>query len=178
MRASWLDVIVLIVIGLFVIRNTWIGFFRGLSSLLGIALGVIVAGHYHPRLSDLLSPWVNAKWLHLVAYILTFFLVFLAVFIVAELLRRLFHSIRLSWVDRLLGFFLGLAKGVLLIAMIFMLLATFYPQSQRLFRHSFTYPYIVSGARFLITLCPESWRARFNYNLRHFFHEGYHRERP
>jgi membrane protein required for colicin V production len=171
MKVSWIDIVILLVIGVFVFRNTWIGFLRGLSSLLGIVLGVIFAGRYHVLLHPILAPWIGKKWVSFVAFLVAFFIVYLSVFILVEILRKFFHRAHLSWVDRLLGFLFGLIKGILLISLIFLLLATFFPQSRRLFRDSFTYPYVVSAARFLVTLCPESWRARFNYNLRHFFHE-------
>ncbi len=177
MGFSWIDLIVLGVIGIFVVRNTWIGFLRGLASLLGIAAGVIVAGRYHPLIQKIVSPWLKANWISPVSYIITFLLAFLVVFIAVELVRKLVHAVRLSWVDRLLGFFLGLAKGILLIALAFMLMATFFPKSRGLFKESLTYPYIVSGARFLVELCPENWRARFNYNLKHYFGHGRHQKR-
>ncbi len=169
MHFTGLDIFVVLVLGFFVLRNTWIGFLRGLASLAGLVIGAVVAGQYHSRLTQILAPWIKSDWLGLTAYLVTFLLVFLAVFILIELLRRLVHSLQLSWIDRLLGFFLGLAKGVILLWLAFMLLATFFPQSERVFRKSVTYPYIASGARYLITMCPPSWRARFNYNLRHFF---------
>ena len=178
MGFSWIDLIVLGVIGIFVVRNTWIGFLRGLASLLGIAAGVIVAGRYHPLIQKIVSPWLKANWISPLSYIITFLLAFLVVFITVELVRKLVHAVRLSWMDRLLGFFLGLAKGILLIALAFMLMATFFPKSKSLFKESFTYPYIVSGARFLVELCPESWRARFNYNLKHYFGHGKHQKGP
>ncbi len=174
MSFAWVDIVVLMVVGLFVIRNTWIGFLRGISSLLGLVAGVIVAGKYHSFVVQILSPLIKGKILLFLSYILTFLIAYLGVFIIFELIRRLFRTLQLSWIDRWLGFFLGLMKGSLVVGIAFMLLVVFFPRSQVIFKNSFTYPYLVQVTRFLVEFCPEYWRARFNYNLRHYFqYEGH-----
>ncbi len=166
---NWIDVVVVVTIGVFILRNAWIGFLRGLSSLAGLMAGYLAASRLSPTIEKILAPWFKVSWLKAAALGLSFLLGFLAVFIVVELLARLLKDLRLAWIDHLLGAALGFLKGFLLLAFFFFLLATFYPQSERFFRGSVTYPYLVSGTRFLVQLLPPEWKSRFNYNLRHFF---------
>ncbi len=178
MPFTWVDIVVLMVLGLFVLRNTWIGFLRGISSFLGLVCGIIIATKYHLFVAQLLSPLLKGSILLFVSYIVSFLLAYSVVFIIFELIRRIFHTLQLSWIDRWLGFFLGLIKGSIVVSMAFMLMVIFFPRSQVIFKRSFTYPYLVQVTRFIIEFCPEKWRARFNYNLRHYLrYEGHIKDR-
>ncbi len=169
----WIDILVLAVLLFFIIRNTWIGFLRGLSSLAGLIAGYLVSLRYGNLIENILAPWVSASWLKVVAYALAFSLGFLAVFIVVEILVRILQKTRLSWLDHLLGAFLGGIKGLLLLSVLFILLTTFYPRGEKLFSGSYTYPYLMKSARFLAEVFPPKIKARFNYNLRRILsHEG------
>ncbi len=172
---NWIDILVIVILGIFVIRNAWIGFLRGLSSLVGLLAGYLAAGRLGPTIEKILAPWVKASWLNVASFALAFILAFLAVFIVAEIIARLLKDLNLSWIDHLLGAVLGFLKGLILLSIIFFVLATFYPRSEQLFRGSLTYPYIVAGTRFLVQILPSEWKSRFNYNLRHFF-KGHEQE--
>ena len=164
---SLVDIFVLAVFVFFVVRNAWIGFFRGLSSLAGIVAGYLLSLRYGELVEKILSPWFRPDWLKLLAYALSFLIGFLAVFIVAELLTRLFKKARLSWLDHLLGAALGALKAFLLLAVIFILITTFYPRNRKFLVNSQSYPYLMKGSRFLVDLFPSRLKARFNYNLRH-----------
>ncbi len=176
---TWFDIVILMTITIFIIRNAWIGFIRGLSSLLGLAAGYIAASRFGGQVEAILLPWLDAPthWLKAFAFGITFAIGFLSVFIIAELLSSLLKKLRLSWVDHILGAALGLLKGGLIVTFIFILLVTFYPQSEHLFRDSFTYPYIANSARFLAEFFPSKWKSRFNYNLRHYLKPAIHEER-
>ncbi len=165
----WVDIVVVVTLGLFILRNAWIGFLRGLSSLMGLVAGYLAASRLSPFVEGILAPWFEVSWLKVISFSLSFLLGFLAVFILVELLTRLLKDLHLAWINHLLGAGLGFLKGFILLAFCFFLLATFYPQSERFFRNSLTYPYLVSGTRFLVQILPPEWKSRFNYNLRHFF---------
>ncbi len=164
----WIDILVLAVLLFFILRNAWIGFWRGLSSLLGLVAGYLACLRLGGTVEKVLAPWLPEAWLKLAAYAAAFLLGFLAVFILAELLTRLFKKARLSWLDHLLGAFLGGVKGLLFWSVLFILVTTFYPGAKKYFVGSYTYPYLMKSARFLADIFPSQLKARFNYNLRHF----------
>ncbi len=166
----WVDIFVIAVLLFFVLRNAWIGFWRGLSSLIGIVAGYILSLRYGNLIENILAPWISGGWLKIAAYGAAFLLGYLSIFILAELLTRLFKKAHLSWMDHLLGAILGGVKGLLLLAVTFILLTTFYPRGERYFKGSYTYPYVMKCARFLADIFPSKIKARFNYNLRHILH--------
>ncbi len=165
-----IDVIVILVLAVFVLRGAFIGFFRGISSFAGLIAGYIVAIRYHAFIENILAPWLSASWLKAASFAVAFLLGYLAVFIVAEIIAYFFKKARLTWMDRLLGAGLGAFKGFLLLVAVFFLITTFFPQGEKIFRGSKTYPYIMQGARHLAEFMPSEIKARFNYNLRRILH--------
>ncbi|WP_022854237.1 CvpA family protein [Thermodesulfatator atlanticus] len=166
-----IDVIVILVLALFILRGAWIGFFRGISSFAGLVAGYITAVRYHLLVENIIAPWlqapwISASWLKAASFAVAFLLGYLAVFIVAEIIAYFFKKARLTWMDRLLGAGLGAFKGFLLLVAVFFLITTFFPQGEKIFRGSKTYPYIMQGARHLAEFMPSEIKARFNYNLR------------
>ncbi|OAG26691.1 CvpA family protein [Thermodesulfatator autotrophicus] len=166
LQVNWVDIAVLVIMGVLILRNAWTGFFRGLSSFAGIIAGYIIALKYYGLIEGIIRPWLASQWVKTLSYVIAFLIGFLAVFILAELLTYFFKKTRLSWVDRSLGALLGAVKGFLLLAAIFILVTTFVPQGHKFFSNSYTYPYIMKGARFIVDLLPSELKARFNYNLR------------
>ena len=165
---SWLDLVVFTTVAIFVLRNAWIGFFRGLSSLLGLVAGYLLASRLSPKIKFILAPWINSHWLEIASFAVSFLLGFLTVFILIELLVRVIRSLRLGWLDHFLGALLGFLKGSLVVIFLFMLLVSFFPTSKGLFKDSLVYPYLTRGARFLVQVFPPKWKSKFNYNLRHY----------
>ncbi|MBX6423072.1 CvpA family protein [Thermosulfurimonas sp. F29] len=170
MKLPWFDLVALAVILWFVIRTAWIGFFRGLSSLAGLVLGFIYAGTLAPRVEGILAPWFRGyPWFEAVCWLLAFTLIFLSVFILAEILTRIFEAAHLSFFNRLLGAALGLVKACVLLSVIFFFLVSFYPQGAGLVRRSVVAPFIFKTTRALLELVPSKWKHRFNYHWRHYF---------
>ncbi len=170
MKIPWFDLVALAVIAWFVIRTAWIGFFRGLSSLIGLILSFVLAGRIVPYIEDVLRPWFKSyTWFPAASWLLAFVLIFLSVFILAELFTRLFEAARLSFFNRLLGAFLGFIKACILLSAIFFFLVTFYPQSQTLMARSQVAPFILQTTRLLIEMVPSKWKHKFNYQWRRYF---------
>jgi len=170
MKIPWFDLVALAVIAWFVIRTAWIGFFRGLSSLVGLLLGFVFAGRLVPPIESILAPWFkNYAWFPAVSWLLAFILIFLSVFIVAEILTRLFEAAQLSFVNRLLGAFLGFIKACVFLAVFLFFLVTFYPRAKPLVSHSKVTPFIFKTTRILIEMIPPKWKHKFNYHWRHYF---------
>ncbi|AEH44653.1 Colicin V production protein [Thermodesulfatator indicus DSM 15286] len=163
---NWVDIAVIVIMAVLIIRNAWTGFFRGLSSFAGLIAGYVIALKYSGLIEGIIAPWLSGQWVKIASYVLAFLVGFLGIFILAELLTYFLKKTRLSWIDRSLGAILGAVKGFLLLAAIFILVTTFFPQGDKYFRHSYTYPYIMKGARFIVGFLPTEIKARFNYNLR------------
>ncbi len=170
MKLPWLDLLALGVITWFVIRTAWVGFLRGLSSLLGLILGFAFAGRVEPFVRSILAPWFETyPWFSAACWIIAFGLVFLSVFVLAEILTRLVEAVHLTFFDRLLGGLLGFVKACLFLSVIFFFLVTFYPGARDMIAQSRVTPLVFKTTRILIELVPPEWKHKFNYHWRKYF---------
>lgn len=129
------DFLVMGLLLLLVGRGLWLGFLKQVIGLVALYFGYIVASQYHDRLFPFLRDFSgNPK----VIFFSSYALVFIATYIFAMLLGKgLNFVIKISmvgWFDRLLGGFLGLAKGVLLIILMHMILGTVLAPENQLLR--------------------------------------------
>lgn len=124
------DLVLLVIVISSVLHGIARGIWRELLALAGLILGIYLAASYF----GVLAP--NVLWLtHNVfgAQIIAFLLILIAVVIVfriiAAMLRSLSHAVGLGWLDRLLGGFFGLIRGILAGALAAILAVLIYPQA-------------------------------------------------
>jgi membrane protein required for colicin V production len=107
---NWLDII----LAIFLILSAFIGLERGLVRtivpLVGLIVGVLVAGSYYDALAHRLLHSNSAiAYIFAFAIIVVAFLVMATIFAVA--LQKVLSLTILGWLDRLGGMVLGLATG-------------------------------------------------------------------
>ncbi|KAB2889795.1 MAG: CvpA family protein [Desulfobulbaceae bacterium] len=132
---TFYDLLVLGLLLLLVARGLWVGFLKQIISLVALYFGYIVASQYHDRLFPFLRDLSgNPK----VVFFASYALVFVATYILAVLAGKGLHYVvkvtMAGWFDRLLGGFLGLAKGVLLVVLMHMVLGTILAPENELLR--------------------------------------------
>lgn len=161
---NWLDWTIFIVMVLSVLGAAAQGFFFELFSLAGTILGYLVAAWNYKRIAPWILPYVKNEW---VASAVGFFLIFIVIVILAGIAGRIarwaMKEVGLRWFDRLLGAAFGLAKGVLVVAVLVMALAAFGPGSKTLAESRF-------GPYFLVVGRAAVWAAP--YELREGFRQG------
>lgn len=112
---NWFDVVLIAVLLLFIVVGIWRGFISMVLPLIGIIIGIVLAGLYAPTVGGWL-PMDNdgdAKW---AGYAIIMTSVLIVSIILAVILTRFVHLTLLGWLDRLLGGIFGLALGSLLCA--------------------------------------------------------------
>ncbi|WP_456432830.1 CvpA family protein [Thermosulfuriphilus sp.] len=165
---SWFDYLLLAIFVFFFLKSLFNGFSRELASIVGLILGIFLAGRFHPLVANILSPWItNQPLLKGLSFLTVFIIVYLSIFILGVLLRRTLELIKLSWLDRVLGAALGFIKASLVAAMIIFLVVTFVPQGGHILSKSRLYPYVLKATGIIVFLIPEDLKARFKYQLRH-----------
>jgi membrane protein required for colicin V production len=132
---TFYDLLVLGLLLLLVARGLWVGFLKQIISLVALYFGYIVASQYHDRLFPFLRDLSgNPK----VVFFASYALVFVATYILAVFAGKGLHYVvkvtMAGWFDHLLGGFLGLAKGVLLIVLMHMVLGTVLAPENELLR--------------------------------------------
>jgi membrane protein required for colicin V production len=149
---SPLDIIVLIVLGVFVARGIWIGFIRQLASLIALVLGFVIAGRYYDDSARLISPFIENQQIgFLLTYGVIFIMVFVSTIVIGLGFRKVAQLVLLGWFDKSLGGLFGAAKGMFLACFVFMGLAVFISGSSPLFRDSVFYPYLEHSTIFILS---------------------------
>ena len=107
------DWIILVVILLSVVQAASAGFFHEIFGLAGLVFGYLLAAWQYWRLAAWFSPYLKSEWLGDIAGFLLFFLgVMILAGIAGRIVRWIVKRSGLSFLDRLLGGFLGLLRGL------------------------------------------------------------------
>lgn len=115
-----LDLVLGIILLLFVIRGFMQGFVISIASLFGLVAGFYGAAHFSGWMAGVLTHQfgMQSKHLMLMAYMLTFVAVIVVVYILGRVLTGLLKTAGLSFLNRLGGGVVGLAKGALLASLL------------------------------------------------------------
>ena len=100
------------------IRN---GLFVELASLLSLILGIYIAIKFSTVVKNILSGWLhwNPNTIQIVAFILTFIIVVIGVYLLGKFLTSVADFAFLGWINSLGGGFFRVLKTVLIISIFF-----------------------------------------------------------
>ncbi len=159
------DWVIVAVVILNVILAAMHGFFAEAFSVAGLIVGYVLAAWRYKRFAAWLTTFLKSQ---LVAEVLAFLFIFLAILFLFSLLgrmmRKLMKAAGLSGFDRFMGALLGVLKGALLVSVIMMGMTAFTPTSQWLTSSELA-PYFLVAGRAAIWLAPSELRARFYEGL-------------
>ena len=122
MPISWLDVILITVMLISGFLAMVRGFTREVLSIFSWAMAAVAALYLTPKYSGMLSPYINNPSIAQIAFAAGVFIVTLIV--VSLITFRISDSVldsRVGALDRTFGFIFGLARGFLLVAIVFIL---------------------------------------------------------
>lgn len=111
---NWLDIVILVVIGIAIFLGLKIGIIKAALSLVGSIVGVILAGRYYLPLSARLTFIPQANVAEVVAFAIILIGVMLVASLLAWLLQWTASVVLLGWVNRLGGAVFGLVLGAIL----------------------------------------------------------------
>ena len=121
-----IDYIILIPLVYFTVKGVLRGFFKEISSLAGIVLGVLLGNVYQPELSKLLYNYFpDSKYVPLISLALIFVVIFILCSLAGWGLRQLFKKASLGWFDRLMGGVFAAAK-IGFLSYVAIIILTFY----------------------------------------------------
>lgn len=111
---SWLDAVVIVVLAIATFLGLRIGIIKTVLSLVGVIVGVVLAGQYYAPLADILPFFSETSN---VAKVVAFAIILIGVLIVAAVLARLLKwaasVVMLGWVNHLGGAVFGLILGAM-----------------------------------------------------------------
>src|ERR1700732_1636364 len=160
---SWLDIVVLVIVGYSVLAGFSGGFARvGVgfaATVLGIICGFWFYGIAAARVADYVS-WRGVA--NLIGFLLVFGAFVLAGAVVGRILASIFKWVGLSWLDRLLGAAFGFLRGaVIAVALVTVILAFAPAPPPPSIVQSKTLPYVIDTSSVLSSVTPHEVKDAF-----------------
>jgi len=114
-----IDIVFGLLVVIAAIRGAFRGFVTEVGSMAALILGFGIAIIFYKSLSILLSTqFGESMWNQLIAFLILFLLVYLLVKLVQRLLQNVVERLNLDRLDSALGFFLGIAEGLLVVGVV------------------------------------------------------------
>ena len=162
-----LDVAIVVILLYCLIR----GFFRGIiketASLAGVMIGFLGARMYYKEVSQLFSGWIsNAGYREILGFLLIFVTLFFIVALIGIVARYLMKVVFLGWLDRLLGVVFGFFKGILIVSIIFLTLASFLPKGASILTGSSLSPIVNKVSDQMSILVSKEMRSKYGEKMK------------
>jgi membrane protein required for colicin V production len=142
-RMNAFDIIVAVILGYSLIRGLFRGLVKEVSSIIGVLGGFFAAYSYYAVVAHYLTGVVaNPAYRNILAFLIIFCGVLVVVNVIAMVLKYLLKIVFLGWLDRLGGVVFGLAKGALIVSVLFLMLTAFLPKGASLIKDSACAPYV------------------------------------
>lgn len=120
---SGLDIAFAVVVLLFTLRVGIKGFVKEFMSMAALILGIAIAALFSGFGAQYVRPYIESgPWAQIVAFLILFLITYVIVKLFENALGSIVERINLVSLDRALGFFLGLAEGLLVVFIVILVL--------------------------------------------------------
>jgi membrane protein required for colicin V production len=155
---NYFDYILIGIVGLSMVLSLWRGFVREIISLIGLVAAFIIASRTSGTAGDFLGQWIpNSTTSDIAGFIMIFVIIMIIVGLVGALIRKLVDMADLTATDRTLGIFFGIARGLLLIALSFLIYTSYTKPDQAWAKKSLLTPYAIQASDLLGQAIPEGY---------------------
>jgi membrane protein required for colicin V production len=113
---NWLDIIILIFLAIAVVIGLKIGIIKTLFTVVGIIVGIVLAGRFSSSLGDKMTFISDPGTAKVVAFAIIMIVVLIISAILAAIVKWVASAVLLGWVNRLGGAILGLVLGSFFVA--------------------------------------------------------------
>jgi membrane protein required for colicin V production len=152
------DYLLLAIVGCSMVLSLWRGFVREVISLVGLTAAFVVAGRTSGLITGFIHGWIpNDTVANLAAFGLIFVAVMLIVSLIGMLIHKLVNMADLTATDRTLGMVFGLARGLLLIALFFLIYTSYTKPDSVWMKNSRLTPYAIHMGDMLGRIIPEGY---------------------
>jgi membrane protein required for colicin V production len=125
-RMNWLDLIIIIALLVAAVAGFMQGFVSTLFSLIGTAIGIIVAANFYTQLASLLKFISKPDIANIIAFALILIVIFIISVLIGSALKALLATIHLGCADKIAGGILGVIVGALIIGAILAIFVKIY----------------------------------------------------
>ncbi len=117
-----IDIIILVILLLFALAGVRRGLLWELFTAIGLVLGFLLVYTFRADLQDLVIRLTDARWqrewLSVILFLAAFLTVYLGFAAIGRAIHNRLEKTPFKWPDRVLGVVAGIAKGVVLIALL------------------------------------------------------------
>jgi membrane protein required for colicin V production len=115
---NWLDIVIIVLLLISAVGGFANGLIKSVFSLVGLIVGVVVAGRYYLGLSSLLGFIPNENIARIIAFLIIFLVIIIIAAVLGVVLTRLVSTLLLGWLNRLGGAVFGVIMSAIFIAAI------------------------------------------------------------
>lgn len=121
---NYLDLIIILVVGFFVIKGLRRGFFQEILGLLGLVVALIVATKYTSNAAIWIDKFLDLPpvLVTLLGFLLIFFAIVFGVQLITHVLQRIARYSFLGWLEKLAGGIVGFLKGATIVSLLILFL--------------------------------------------------------
>ncbi len=138
-----LDISIILILVFFAIRGFFNGLVAEVAAIISLVGGFFAAHQFHPLLAPHLTFIAEPMWRTAAAYVIIFVAVVVLVAVAARILQKLLSLAFATWIDRMGGGLFGLAKGILVCSLIFLVIGKFF-STMDFYQNSRVRPYMTA----------------------------------
>ena len=127
---NWLDIVIIVLIAVPTLIGLKAGVIKAVLSLVGVIIGVILAGQFHGLLAEQLTFISQESIANIVAFAIILIGVMIIASIIAAVLKWIVSAVMLGWVNRLGGAVFGFLLGAIFCSAILAIWAKFLDASE------------------------------------------------
>lgn len=121
---NWIDLVIVILLGLSVIAGFTNGFVKEVASLTALILGIWGAIKFSTFTAAKLYDWfdMSGQYVGIIAFLVTFIVIVVIIHFIGIIADKFIDAISLGFLNRILGMVFGLLKSVLILSVFFVIL--------------------------------------------------------
>ncbi|MCX6300777.1 MAG: CvpA family protein [Bacteroidia bacterium] len=121
---NWIDLIIIIILGVALVRGFTDGFVKEVASLAALILGIWGAIRFSVFTAGKLYEWfdMTGQYVGIVSFLVTFGVIVVLINFIGILVDKIVDTISLGFLNRLLGIVFGFFKSVLILSVFFVIL--------------------------------------------------------
>ncbi len=151
----WLDIVLLVALVFPTFMGLRQGLIKAVLSLVGLIIGVILAGNFYEQLAGLLGFISNPDIANVVAYVLILVVVLVAATLLAKLLKTVIKAVMLGWVNNLGGAVFGFLIGAIFMGAILATWVRFFGSD--MLAESFIAEFLLDKFPLILSLLPDEF---------------------
>lgn len=110
---NWLDIVILIIIVIPTLIGLKVGIIKALLGIVGVVVGVILAGRYYVVLAEHLTFISQPSLARIAAFAIILIVVMIIAAVLASVIKWVASAVMLGWVNRLGGAVFGFVLGMI-----------------------------------------------------------------